>query len=481
MVMSGIQTSVWSRPAVRNLAPGVAFLVTLLLITLPRGLNSTVTAYAIPVTTRSAAAVKIFGLSDSGSLLGAAIAWQKQGHIFSNHFWVLDDWPPGMVAVDRLLLSFESGLGIPITLSMVLLNCVVWAAFLGFVFVLLWRWKSFWIALLFGAGALLYSGVSIWGLQSGLFYSDSFGAIAYCWSLLFLLLTVRAQTFRRRLWLAGIAGVFLALASYFRASFELVADATLVIAAVVVVILLIARRRGRVSPVALPAFVSLGVTGAVAQAVMLPWRAYAGLRIHIGDFRWSTVADLTSAARWIPDSLLLKENARFAADGHSNWACLDDPVECKRIFALEETTKAPYSAGPNGYFTGAQLDHLTFESILAHPFTYLFERIDALTFGFASNTGGPVKDLALPESLIMGALLVAAIIVIVRSRTILNPAYLFFLFATVVQIGTLALIHMEPRYFLGVELSIVVMAPFILARSRVPLRAGPVAGDEPLT
>ena len=35
-----------------------------------------------------------------------------------------------------------------------------------------------------------------------------------------------------------------------------------------------------------------------------------------------------------------------------------------------------------------------------------------------------------------------------------------------IQFATLALIHMEPRYFLGIELSIIVIAPFALLESR---------------
>jgi hypothetical protein len=452
-----------SRRVLSSVAPFVAFFLTLLLITLPRGLNSIVTAFNVPVLTWSGPAAKAFGGSDAGSLLNAAITLRKDGHIFADMFPVYDLWPPGMVGVDRVLLAIESQFGIPIVLSMVILNCAVWAGFLGFIFLLLRRWKGFSVAFLFGAGALLYSGVNDWGVRSGVFYSDSFGAIFYCCSLVVLLLAARATTRRRGLGLAALAGVFLAAASYFRASFELVADATLVVAAIVLAVLLFARWRGRPTGMALTSFLSIVVMSGVAQVVMLPWRAYLGLRIHIGDFRWSTVSDLTSAAPWVPNSLLPTGSGGFLGAGHSNFACLDDPVECKKIYAIEGASKAPYSAGPDGHFTGAQFNHFTFDSFLAHPFNYIFERIDSLAFGFASNTGESVKVLALPESLILVGLFIAVVVVWIRSRNFLNPVYLFLFFSTLIQMGTLALIHMEPRYFLGVELSILVIAPFILA------------------
>jgi hypothetical protein len=463
-------TNTSERRAINHLgtiAPFVAFFATLLLITLPRGLNSVVSVVNLPVLARSAQAAKAFGGSDAGSLLKAAIKLRKDGHIFADVFPVYDLWPPGMIGVDRVMLGVESATGIPIVLQMVLLNCAVWAGFLGFCFFLIRRWKGLAIALVFAAGVLLYSGVTQWGTQAGLFYSDSFGAVLFCTSLLLLLIMVRATAMRRRLWLAASAGVALAGAAYFRASFELVDDATVIVAAVVLVILLLIRWRGRSAGArALPLFVSLLMMGAVAEFVMLPWRLYAGLRIHRGDFRWTTLSDLASAARWEPTAFVLKQGNGFAVAGHSNWACIDDPVECRKIFSLEETSKHPYMGAAGGHFTSAQFDQLTLQSVLAHPFSYIFERIDALSFGFSSNTGGAIKELALPESLLMLGLFIAMVVVAVRRRRFLDPAYLFFLFATVVQLGTIALIHMEPRYFLGIELSTIVMAPFVLAPER---------------
>lgn len=452
-----------------RLSPFVIFFVTLVLITIPRGVNTAVSVFNLPLMTNSAVAVKAFGGSDAGSLFGAALSLRAHNGITIDAWWVYNLWPPGMIGIDRILLSLEARFGIPVVFSMVMLNCAVWAIFLGIVFQTIRKICGIRTAIVFGAGVFLYSGLNAWGVRTGLFYSDSFGAMAFCLGLLALVLASRAVIMKHRVLLSAVAGIFLAGACYFRASFELLADATLVLSAVLIVLALIFRRSERarrftVSP--LRALIPLGVMGAVAQVFLSPWRLYLGTRIHPGDFRWSTVSDLTSAARWIPDKVLLDAGAGFAANGHSNWACIDDRVQCAKIYALEKTSAAPYAPSSGGHFTGAQFDHMTLQSILAHPFNYIFERIDALAFGFASNTGGAVKDLALPESIILAVLAVAVLVLVIKRRLFSNPAYLFFFFATAIQFATLALIHMEPRYFLGIELSVIVIAPFALMDRR---------------
>jgi hypothetical protein len=453
-----------------RIAPFVIFFLTLLLITIPRGLKSMVSVFNLPLLTFSDEAAKKFGGSDAGSLLNAAISLRAHEAIAPDALWVYNLWPPAMIWVDRVLLSFESRFDIPIVLSMVLLNCAVWATFLAICFTLILRVCGLRLAILFSAGIFLYSGLNSWGVRGGLFYSDSFGAMAFCLGILTLFMAWRASTRKQQILLSILAGVFLAVACYFRASFELVADATLVISIVLIVLSLFLFRSLRANGAARATtrtLIPLFVMSAAAQLLLTPWRLYVGAKVRSGgDFRWTTTSDLTSAARWIPDKVLLDAGAGFAAEGHSNWACIDDRVQCAKIYNLEKTSVAPYTPSGGGHFTAAQFDHMTLQSILKHPFNYIFERLDALSFGFASNTGGSVKDLALPESIILVVLAVSVLVLVVRRKQLTSPAYLFFFFATAIQFATIAFIHMEPRYFLGIELSVIVLAPFALMDSR---------------
>jgi hypothetical protein len=446
-------------------APYIAFFTLIMVITLPQGLDSLVTKSQVGLFTWSTDAATAFGKSDSGSLLRTAISIRDSGMLTLDIFWVFSYWPPGMIVVDIVLLWLESIFLVPITVLMVILNSLLWAVFLGVAFNVIRKRFGMLPAVIVTSGMLLSSAVSSWGTGPGLFYADSFGAVAYCFSILFLILIPSVAGRWRKVRYASYAGVALATASYFRASYELIATASVVCGAVLVLALLIFKwRRGnsRFVLVALPTVLAIGLTGLVTHVLLAPWRLIAGLKIHPGDFRWSSVSDLASSARWIPDRILeAMPDAGFAKAGHSNWACLNDPVQCDRIFALEGSGDLSYTGA--GHFSAAQFDQMTLDSFFTHPWAYVTERIDAILFGFLSNTGGSVREYAIPESILLIAVLIAAIAAIVSSRELLNPGYLFFLSATVLQLATLSLLHMEPRYFLGLELSTMLVGGYVLA------------------
>ena len=450
------------RWAGRTFLPFLAFFVTLLFVSLPKGLSSLAAWVSIPVTNRSVEAAEAFGFSDAGSLLKAAMSWSESGTITPEWRWVYNLWPPGMVIVDRGMLELEALLSVPIVLLMVILNCLVWAALFGTWFVMV---RTLWgsvPAVVFGIGAILYSGISVWGIDHGLFYADNFGTVAFCFSILLLVKVSRTQTSKQRVVLASLAGVALAAASYFRASFEIVAGGTLVLASVILVVALIARVSHRlpvIAPGAIGAMLPLVVMGIAAQIVMLPWRVYGAIKNHPGDFRWSTVSDLASSARWLPESVLRDAGMQFSIDGRSNWACVNDPVQCKTIFELENSTGSPYSGG---YFTPSEFNEMALQSFLAFPFRFIGERLDALWIGLSASTGTSVTQQALPESLLLVGLFVAIVVVLIRTRQFTNPGVLYFLIASAGQVATLTMMHMESRYFLALELSTIMVAALVL-------------------
>lgn len=467
-VIGGSQTRVLNsaftqiRRANRTLLPFVGFFVTLLFLSLPKGLSSLAAWVSIPVMTRSAEAAEAFGFSDAGSLLKAAMSLRASGTITPEWRWVYNLWPPGMVIVDRVMLEFEALLNVPIVLLMVILNCLVWAALLGAWFAMVRNRWGFLPALVFGIGAVLYSGLSVWGIKNGLFYADNFGTAAFCFAILLLVKVGQTQNSKQRLVLSSLAGVALAAACYFRASFEIVAGGTLLLASIILVVALIARVSHRLpvfSPGAIGAMLPLVVMGVAAQIVMFPWRLYSALKNHPGDFRWSTVSDLASSARWLPDSILRDNGMQFSIDGRSNWACANDPVQCSTIFRLENSTASPYSGG---YFTPREFDAMALQSFLAHPLRFIAERLEALWIGLSAATGASVTQQALPESLLLVGLVIAIITVVIRMRQFTNPGILFYLIASAGQIATLTLMHMESRYFLALEVSTIIVAALVL-------------------
>ncbi len=457
------------RAAVLVGLPYLLIFAALLIIALPLGADTPVSVYPMSLFADSATAHRTLGGSDAGSLLTAAISFYENHSLLADVFGVYSFWPPGMVVVDWVLLEIEGATGISIVFMMVLLTCLAWTALIGTWFHTLRRASGLAVAAFASAALLLYSGVTTWGTSTGLFFSDSFGAIGYAFAILALFAVARASSRRGQIVFSLLAGVALALGASFRATYELVSEGTLVLAAAVLlaaVVLARLHRGGRFRSAVVPAALPILVMSFVAQLIMLPWRLYAGLKIHRGDFRWSTVSDLTTALRWTPDQLLLERNGSFLIEGHANWACINDAATCASIYEKEMTSAVPYSATSEGYYTASQLNHLALDSFLAHPLTYIGERLQALWLGFASNTGGSVGSFSVAESLAILAVLVLIVVAIVRRGLLREPAVVFFVLATGAQIATLALFHMEPRYFLGVELGILLVGGVVLTRRR---------------
>ncbi len=464
------------RSIVSAVAPFAAPFIALLIISAPRGLASTVTAYQIPITTRLAEAATAFGGSDAGSLLTGALWWSSITAISPGAHWIYNLWPPGGVVVDVLLVGLEALTGIPGVLLMVLLNCAVWAVFFGICFRMIARYRSRTQAVVFVAAGLLFSGVSSWGTGTGLFYADSFGAISLCFSLLLLVKAGLAPTTRRKILFAALAGIFLGGAAYFRASYDIIALATVGVGAVIVVASLAVTRVPRLSALragALRMAVPITVLGGVAQLFMLPWRLYLMWRIHPGDPRWTVVADGTSGGRWIPDRVM----AGFLKEGHANWACISDRVQCEVIARNELATDAPYTG--EGYYTRQEFDQMTLDSFLRHPLDYIAERFRALVMGMASDDGQSIKQFAIAETILLVVLLVATIVVLARRRRLFEPASAWFIGLTIAQFAVLAAFHQEPRYYLGIELSILVMSALVLGPLTYGGRRSEVVGLVP--
>jgi hypothetical protein len=451
----------------REAVPYLASFVVLLIMSAPEGLSSRVSKYSIPITEGARSAAKTFGGSDAGSLLTAALSLVDKGLLDGAQFWVYNLWPPGMIGIDAALVTLERSTGVPISLAMVLLNCAAWAALIGTVFRMVLAARGSLQAWLAGIGLLIFSGVSNWGVKDGLFYGDSFGAILWCVTLLLLFRAYRVTLRSARITTLALAGLAFAGAAYFRASYELIALSTLAVAVVVAIVLLLLRLRSGASrwTPGIRVSVQLATVAGVAELLMLPWRLYAGMKMRGGDLRWSAVSDLASGARWIPTQRLLDEGAGFAADGHSNWACLNDPEQCRSIAAVEELSAHPYTGG--GHYTGQQFDQMTLQSFLEHPLNFIGERLGALTLGLSSNDGGSIGTFAIVETLVIVALLIATIVVVIRKRRLGEPALVLFLWSLLVQAGTLALLHQEPRYWLGIELSIICVAALVVGRPRV--------------
>lgn len=406
------------------------------------------------------AAREAFGGTDAGSYLQAALGlWDLGPRGIDGNQWVYNLWPPGMVALNLLAVTVESTLSIPYLLALVLLMAAIWAAVLtrlckilgevapyfGFVFLLVFLLTSSanpMITVYFAYGDGIAAGLV--GL-----------AIAELW-------IVRGRSVRDNLKRLIYVGLLLSGAMHLRTTFETLSWFLLIVplvAYVVWVALSHARRnidnvasRGALAQVSFVAF--------VAQTLSIPWRAFAGVFIRPGDYRWSTVLDGVWSGRWRPTELYSPE-AGFLRAGHANFACLNDPERCQEIALFEQGSLSPYTG--NGFFTQEEFREMLLASFLETPLQYAQERLGMFFLGFFSKTGGGIGQFDVLEGLLLLVGVVIGITTLILTRQF-NRAGVWISFLTAAGLsGILLFFHMETRYLLPIKLTMLVFIFLVLA------------------
>ena len=176
-----------------------------------------------------------FGGSDAGSYLQAALGLRDLGvQGVGGNQWVYNLWPPGMVAVNLVLLLMERVSGVPYTFLLVSFSALAWALTLSrFLWFFEKRRSGF--GVLFVAFFLLSSlGSTLLPVYIG--YAEAIAAG-------FLLLAVRELSERtpgrggKDFSLYVRAAVFLSLAMHFRATYETVTSFILVVSTISVLLL----------------------------------------------------------------------------------------------------------------------------------------------------------------------------------------------------------------------------------------------------
>lgn len=417
------------------------------------------TQLGLTLTSDAEAVREAFGGSDEGSYLQAALGLRDLGPWgIGGNQWIYNLWPPGMVAVNFVAVSIESAISIPHLLALVLLVSGIWAAILtrlwrilegiapivGFVFLVVFSLTSFanpMVTVLFGLAD---------GVAAGLVAL----AVAELW-------IVKGRSVRENLKRLIYVGFLLSGAMHFRTTFETLSSFLLIVPLVIYLVwaaVSLASRnlvnfsgRGALAQVSFVAF--------VAQILSIPWRAFAGIFIRPGDYRWSTVLDGSWSARWVPTELYSPE-AGFLRAGHANFACLNDPERCQEIALLEQGSLSPYTG--NGFFTQEEFREMLLASFLETPLQWAQERFGMFFLGFFSKTGGGVGQLDVLEGLLLLMGVVFGITTLIATGQF-NRAGVWFSFLTAAGLsGILLLFHMETRYLLPIKLTMLVFIFLVL-------------------
>jgi len=417
----------------------------------------------IPLSTHAEEARQAFGPSDAGSYLQAALGLRDRGPWgIGGNQWAYGFWPPGMVVLNLVLLLIERATGLPYVFVLVFAVSVIWTLILTRIASVLEKRKSgvgiaFLVA--FGLSSIGHPMLTVFSA-----YADGLAAG-------FLVLAV-VELFRQPPPSANLlafvylrAAIFLSLAMHFRATYETVATFLVVVTAVLALLWfvlshLLAQRfifRWR-NPLTSVFLVALG-----SQALSVPWRLIAGTYIRPGDFRWTTLLDVVSSARWVPTDLY-SEEAGFLREGHANFGCLNDPNRCEEIRVIEQTSADPYTGGGN--FSQEQFQGELIQSFLHHPFTYFLERTSMFFNGFFSTTGGELGDWRIFEGLLLLVGFFVAILFLVKNREAGLGGLVMACLSTGALSGVLLFFHMETRYMLPIKFLMIVVIFFALSQKR---------------
>lgn len=391
-----------------------------------------------------------FDLSDAGSYLKTALELQALNGITADKYWVLNLWPPGMPALEAMILHLRADQFGIIYCSLI---STIWSfIFILFAYKLLSTRGA--VSAFFGASAvLLMAPFKDWILGEGIFYAEGISMAAFFAALVSLIKSSSPEIQIRQAIAWGIySGLFLAVASYFRSTFSTI-EIALGVASLLTLCLRFMSSRVRVgawTPAHLSrAFATTSASFATMFLLMEPWLDYGTLALR-GTRAWSLVTGLFIRGTWQDR----ETSAGFLKAGGIGWACKLDPSYCEFIKSNELSSGEPF---PINLLTEKMLT-----AALSKPLDYLADRFRFISVGWFSN------DTSMGTiSAASGLLGLAALIFVLwttfqlarqgQPSLVLIPVFLFLLFLPS-MIG-----HIEPRYFIPLKITILVI-PWLLSK-----------------
>jgi len=380
------------------------------------------------------------GTLDSGSYLRIAMDL-RAGSIPPADAWILNLWPPGVPAVDYVLLALP-GLMLYKVLAVVI---VVWSLAGATVAGVIASRGRVVLAGVFAAAWVFTPSTFNWVLGPGALYSEGFGTS-------FLILAVVAIAFlERRVRQRGAswgavgagagAGGLLALALHFR--WPLFISCAVVIASsiVCVVVLLIARAARRSTSRYQGLVGPLSALVATFVLCVAPWTIYGATHLHPGTVSWS-MTDYLWAETWMTDAELRETGNGWLQELGGNWACNIDPDGCRtqHVVAMRQS--------PEDF---PALRTAAMKAAVTHPVAFVQDR--AHYWGH-SWFGSPMSDVppivAVPFGLLQLGAFVGLVVVAIRNRR-RAPVLIVAIGGLLLgQFVLLALSHIEPRYWIPV-------------------------------
>ena len=385
------------------------------------------------------------GGSDSGNYLRGGLDVEDDGKLSKEQSWLVNLWPPGMFYMYGIILHI-GGINLDIIVVMLFLSIILWSVLLSWVY----RFTKQRTNRTYAAGSILAILVFCWpshGLFSDqLLGSDgiSFGIVLFA---VVIFLKVDLMKLSESAWKGLIAGALIALAAYFRVSYEFVGQMITAMAVIACLVSLARRFKSLKSKspqrnhVGLLCF--LLTTAGAFQIATIPWRMIVSENVRPGNYSWSTAGDLYWDYRWTPNEVFRERGFEWYVDGGANSACRIDPDKCKEIYQHELATTAPLQGG--GY-TQSQFKSLALETYRAHPIKLFIDRTANFLrnwFGFGARS----------SNLLLGQVLTLLAFILVGLDSLISLALrkptrhgMIFLSLNACLLAPFLIMHIEYRY-----------------------------------
>jgi len=434
----------------------VFLLVFISSLAFPKGSQTNVAlAGFVPADTPASNLPGLFGLSDNHFYVQTGLDIADGGVLSSDSQFSLRQWAPGMpIILASLVWIF--GFEVPLGIAYGIFSILLWS-FVFFIFI--WSCKTKLSLTFVFLSSILILGSSpyaLWFFSGGYFYSEgpsiAFGILA----LLSLNLNHKLRLY--------LPGVFLALAAYFKGTFEFVGTFLSVVVLTYLVFILIKgsfkKRKFQVPRVLSADFLQILWLVIVFNILTIPWRIWSNINLYTSSFNldWTAHTKQYWGHRWMPSDWLDKVGSSWFANNGGNSACILDYEKCEWVSNLELPSGGNYSG--NGFFSQSQFLKLSMETFLQNPISWISSRIPFLQQAWFPKGSASKFEI---WNFVFLFVFLAAIFIVIRnlltkvqkSGAIANS--LFFLSIVTGTLGPLLIQEIEPRYLYPVQLISFVM------------------------
>jgi hypothetical protein len=406
--------------------------------------------YADPIKMR-----EIFGASDAGSHLWAAMQLDSINALPPEENWIINFWPPGMLVLEALILRFlQNDLYFGVVLGV--FTAFGWGSFLGYIAGLVHKLHGKLLAILLLVFVVSVGPIHDWILNYGLFYADGFGTLFLLVGITFLILSHRENyVLSRKLSHGVLAGISFAISAYFRATYINILYALLAtgIACLLVFVILKIRRNGRRHLTQIMHAIESAAIFFIAAVAMFicvnPWMTYVESEIS-GTREWSAVGDSFINGMWVDRD----EMPWFLREGGIGWACKIDPEKCAELSKLRLTQ-------PNLDITHKQLSEAILVA-LKNPGEYALDRGKFIGIAWISSELGQIwlppelgRNLNVfnyPFSVLNLVGLIGFFVILIKRFTSSWPLLLSITAIYSILLIPLLIGHLEIRYLLPFKL-----------------------------